>query len=168
MTLLALKIAEPDNFYITLGNHETSSVGKLQFYKETIRKYGNDEFFQLAHSLFRSLPIAYLIQNEVFVTHGGISPFVTLDQIRNVDRFEPSDQDEDIISDLVWSDPMNENGSTASHRGLGFLFGPDVTRNFVIQNNISAIIRSHQFKEFGYSEQHDGLCITIFSCPNYR
>ena len=168
MTLLAFKIAEPTNLFITLGNHETHSVGKLQFHKESVKKYGNEEFFKLAHTLFKSFPPAFLIQDEVFVTHGGITADITLDRIRDVDRIEPDLDDEDVINDLIWSDPVNTNGTTYSHRGLGFLFGPDATHEFVIQNNISVIIRSHQFKEFGFSEQHDGLCITIFSCPNYR
>lgn len=168
MTLLSYKIAEPNNFFISLGNHETASVGKLQFHKESIKKYGNDEFFKLSHALFKSFPTAYLINNEVFVTHGGISPFTTLDRIRQIDRVEPDIEDEDIINDLIWSDPVNTNGTTNSHRGLGFLFGPDITHDFVQKNNISVIIRSHQYKELGFSEQHDGLCITIFSCPNYK
>lgn len=168
LTLMALKIAEPDNFFVGLGNHETNTVGRLQFYKETVKKYGSDEFFKLSHMLFRSFPISFLVEDDVFVTHGGITPFVTLERIRNIDRLQPTYSDEDLINDLIWSDPMDKDGATASHRGLGMLFGPDVTLDFVMRNNISAIIRSHQFKEIGYSEQHNQLCITIFSCPNYK
>lgn len=168
MTLLAFKVADPKNFFISLGNHETSSVGKLQFFKETMRKYGHDEFFKLAHSLFKSFPIAYLIQKEVFITHGGITPEIKLEDIREIERLDPDLQDQELINDLIWSDPVNKEGFTESHRGLGILFGPDITKQFVISNNISVVIRSHQFKEFGFSEQHDGLCITIFSCPKYK
>lgn len=168
LTLLAFKVAEPGNFFLSLGNHETESVGKLQFHKESVRKYGNDEFFKLAHSLFKSFPVAYLIQNEVFVTHGGISPEMKLDEIRDVGRFDPDLQDQELINDLIWSDPVDTEGFTESHRGLGLLFGPDVTKQFVTSNNISVVIRSHQYKEFGFSEQHEGLCITIFSCPKYK
>lgn len=168
LTLLAFKIAAPEYFFVSLGNHETLTVGKLQFHKESFKKYGSDEFFNLAHVLFRSFPVAYLIQKEIFVTHGGISPFVTFDRIRSIDRMDPTPADEDTINDLIWSDPMDKPGALNSHRGLGYLFGPDVTKGFLMQNNISAIIRSHQYKNVGFSEQHDGLCITVFSCPNYR
>ena len=168
MTLLAFKVADPKNFFVSLGNHETESVGKLQFFKETMKKYKNAEFFKLAHSLFKSFPIAYLIQKEIFVTHGGITPEMKLKEIREVDRLNPEAGDQDLIFDLIWSDPVDEDGFADSHRGLGLLFGPDVTRQFVTENNISVVIRSHQFKEFGFSEQHDGLCITIFSCPRYK
>lgn len=168
LTLLAFKIAEPENFFVSLGNHETRTVGKLQFHKESVRKYGSEEFFRLAHGLFTSFPVAYLIQNEVFVTHGGVTPHLTLDMIRAIDRTNPGDEGEEIMNNLIWSDPADSLGAIESYRGLGYLFGPDVTRDFVYRNNISAIIRSHQFKEIGFSEEHDGLCITIFSCPNYK
>ena len=128
MTLLAYKIAEPENFYVTLGNHETASVGKLQFYKESVKKYGNDEFFKLAHSLFKSFPVAYLIQDEVFVTHGGIAPELKLDEIRDISRLNPDVDDQELINDLIWSDPVDTDGFNESHRGLGVLFGPDITK----------------------------------------
>lgn len=168
LILLALKVAEPDLVFITLGNHETLTVGKLQFYKESVKKYGSDEFFRLAHKLFRSLPVSFLVEDEVFITHGGLSPFLKLDRVRSIDRLDPSYEDIDIINDLTWSDPVEQNGLFESQRGLGYLFGPDITKDFLQFNNISAIIRSHQYKEVGYSEEHDNLCITVFSCPNYR
>lgn len=143
-------------------------MGKLQFFKESVKKYGSDEFFKLAHGLFKSFPVAYLIQDEVFVTHGGVSPSLTLESIREINRLDPDIDEEDIINDLIWSDPVSSEGTSESPRGLGYLYGPDVTRDFVINNNISAVIRSHQFMEFGFSEQHDDLCITIFSCPRYK
>lgn len=154
--------------FITLGNHETESVGKLQFHKESIKKYGSDEFFKLAHALFKSIPPAYLIQAEVFVVHGGVTSHLSLERIREINRIEPNIEDSYIIDDLIWSDPVATDGLLPSHRGLGYLFGPDVTADFVLQNNISVIIRSHQFEQFGFSEKHNGSCITIFSCPNYK
>lgn len=165
---MALKIAEPDHVFVSLGNHETMTVGKLQFYKESVKKYGGDEFFKLAHQLFKSFPVSFLLEDEVFITHGGLSPFLRLERIRMIDRLMPTAEDSDIINDLTWSDPVDRIGITASHRGLGYLYGPDITRDFVQFNNISVVIRSHQYKETGYSEQHDSLCITVFSCPNYR
>jgi hypothetical protein len=67
LTLLALKIAEPKNVFITLGNHETTTVGRLQFYREAQAKFDGDEFFHLAHEVFRSLPVSFLVQDEIFV-----------------------------------------------------------------------------------------------------
>jgi serine/threonine-protein phosphatase 5 len=168
LILMALKVAEPDFVFVSLGNHETMTVGKLQFFKESVKKYGNDEFFRLAHILFKSFPVSFLLEDEIFITHGGLSPFLRLERIRMINRMNPSREDADIINDLTWSDPVQQYGIFESQRGLGYLFGPDITKDFLKFNNISAIIRSHQYKETGYSDQHDGLCITVFSCPNYR
>jgi serine/threonine-protein phosphatase 5 len=93
---------------------------------------------------------------------------MSLADIRNINRLDPDTKDEFLINNLIWSDPVENSGVAPSHRGLGFLFGPDVTNDFLIHNNLSLIIRSHQYKEMGYSEQHDDQCVTIFSCPNYR
>jgi hypothetical protein len=49
--------------------------------------------------------------------------------------------------------------------GLGF--GPDVTKRWCDLNKITAVIRSHEVRQDGYAIEHDGLCITTFSCPNY-
>jgi len=168
LTLLALKIAEPTNIYITLGNHETMTVGRLQFYREILNKYRSDELFNLAHQTFRSFPVAFLIQNEIFVSHGGVTPDLSLNQIRGINRLNPDSNDEFLINNLIWSDPVDRDGVSPSHRGLGYLFGPNVTSEFLSRNNLSLIIRSHQYKEMGYSEQHNGQLVTIFSCPNYR
>ena len=47
------------------------------------------------------------------------------------------------------------------------MFGPDVTRSFLKENNLELIVRSHEMKEQGYEIEHDGQLITIFSAPNY-
>jgi len=36
------------------------------------------------------------------------------------------------------------------------MFGPDVTRNFLKENQLELIVRSHEMKEAGYEVEHDG------------
>lgn len=52
-------------------------------------------------------------------------------------------------------------------QGVGLGFGPDVTRRWCQLNKVTAVIRSHEVRADGYAIEHDGLCITTFSCPNY-
>ena len=60
------------------------------------------------------------------------------------------------------------NGRTrANNQGVGLGFGPDVTKRWCDLNKITAVIRSHEVRQDGYAIEHDGLCITTFSCPNY-
>ena len=55
----------------------------------------------------------------------------------------------------------------ANKQGVGLGFGPDVTKRWCDLNKITAVIRSHEVRQDGYAIEHDGLCITTFSCPNY-
>ena len=44
----------------------------------------------------------------------------------------PLDADDDeIIAGTLWSDPVSKPGVTDSSRGIGFFFGPDVTKQFL-------------------------------------
>jgi len=71
------------------------------------------------------------------------------------------------MCDLLWSDPQPQPGRSASKRGVGIQFGPDVTERFLAANNLSYVIRSHEVKNDGYEVMHSGKCITVFSAPNY-
>lgn len=42
-----------------------------------------------------------------------------------------------------------------------------MTRRWTEKNQVTAVIRSHEVRQGGYSVEHDGLCITVFSAPNY-
>ena len=42
-----------------------------------------------------------------------------------------------------------------------------MTRRFLEDNGVSGVIRSHEVRQPGYSIEHGGQCITVFSAPNY-
>lgn len=42
-----------------------------------------------------------------------------------------------------------------------------MTRRWTEVNEVTAVIRSHEVRQGGYSVEHNGLCITVFSAPNY-
>lgn len=65
------------------------------------------------------------------------------------------------------ADPQPQPGRAPSKRGLGYSFGPDYTSNFLNNNKLRLVIRSHEVREQGYEEEHGGRCITVFSAPNY-
>ena len=60
-----------------------------------------------------------------------------------------------------------KQNSRANSKGVGLAFGPDVTKRFCENNGITAIIRSHEVRQEGYAVEQGGLCITVFSAPNY-
>lgn len=45
-----------------------------------------------------------------------------------------------IMTDLLWADPIKENGRQPSKRGISMGFGPDVAEQFLKQNNLGIFL----------------------------
>lgn len=168
LTYLLFKFACPDGIYLTRGNHETKNMNKIYGFEGEVKHKYDDKIFDLFLELFCELPLAAVIEDKVFVTHGGLptQKNVSLDDIRNIKRgCEPPESG--LMSDLLWSDPQPFPGRSPSKRGVGFSFGPDITESFLEYNNLKLLVRSHEVKDEGYLVEHGGKTITIFSAPNY-
>jgi serine/threonine-protein phosphatase 2A catalytic subunit len=166
--LLCLKIRYPSRLFLTRGNHECVNVSLTYgLYDEVIKKYNTQEVWQILTDLFNYLPLAALIENQMFCAHGGLSPDVsTVDQINSIERL----QDIPVsgpMTDLVWSDPDDRLGWGASPRGTGYTFGLDISVQFNHTNNLTLIARAHQLVTEGYNWCHNHNVITVFSAPNY-
>ena len=72
------------------------------------------------------------------------------------------------LPDLLWGDPNERQvGFQASKRGVGYIFGGDVTKKFAHINGLAHICRAHQLANLGYELFFDGLLSTVWSAPNY-
>ena len=138
VTLIAFKILYPNHFFMARGNHEDISINYRYGFK------------------------------EVLVIHGGLfnKDGVTIDELKKIDRFINVPL-KGLMADLLWSDPMEQNGKIPSIRGAGVNFGPDVTEKFLKENNLKLLVRSHQVRMEGYQIEQGGKVITVFSAPNY-
>ena len=167
-TLLALKCLYPTGLHLTRGNHETRAMNSIYGFEGEVRAKYSETMVKLFAQTFRCLPLGAVLGGKVFVVHGGLfsRDDVTLDELRALDRFrEPPD--EGPMTEMLWSDPQPMLGRAPSKRGVGVGFGADVTRAFLQRNGLQLVVRSHEVKEEGYEVTHDGLCVTIFSAPNY-
>ncbi|KAG4191106.1 hypothetical protein ERO13_A07G070900v2 [Gossypium hirsutum] len=168
LTLFALKCMCPSAIYLARGNHESRSMNKIYGFEGEVRSKLSEKFVELFAEVFCCLPLAHVINQKVFVVHGGLFSVdgVKLSDIKAIDRFcEPPE--EGLMCELLWSDPQPFPGRGPSKRGVGLSFGADVTRKFLQDNNLDLIVRSHEVKDEGYEIEHDGKLITIFSAPNY-
>ena len=69
---LILKLSTPDAVHINRGNHEDGFLNaRYGFYDECVAKY-NLQFFDYACTVFSYLPLAAVINQRVFVCHGGL------------------------------------------------------------------------------------------------
>ncbi|CAF1555379.1 unnamed protein product [Adineta steineri] len=189
-------VVYPNNVYFNRGNHEDHVLNlRYGFMKEIIRKYKSQatKLLLLFENIYSWLPVASLIDDHIFVAHGGISDITDLNKINQIKRnkyvsiLSPSfiipDNDEQYqidglsneqllewrqMLDLLWSDPKQTNGCEANtYRGGGCYWGPDITKKILEKHNWSLLIRSHECKEEGFDYCHDKKVLTIFSASNY-
>ncbi|KAK7360378.1 hypothetical protein VNO77_02367 [Canavalia gladiata] len=88
-----------------------------------------------------------------------------------------------IPGDVLWSDPSKTPGLAPNkERGIGLLWGPDCTEEFLKKYQLKLIIRSHEGPDArekrdgfdgmaeGYTIDHmvdSGKLVTLFSAPDY-
>lgn len=74
MHLCALKLHFPTSMLLLRGPHESERLTEhFTFKSEVIHKYSED-LYQVCLTLFRSLPLAAVVDGKFLCVHGGISP----------------------------------------------------------------------------------------------
>ena len=160
----------PEQVIALLGNHEDySESGKPNFspctlIDEVVSHQGSWELYfrEVLSPFLRQLYLSAMIPHHVLFVHGGISRQIT----EKKDLIEPS---QDVVEDILWSDPANLNGEYPNHRGAGVEFGSDITRLVCQHLDISNIIRAHDPRKVpeGPCVQHNGHVITVNSSSVY-
>jgi len=193
LSLFAFKLQNPAHVHFNRGNHESEMTNyQYGFAGEVEVKY-EKKLMGLFSETFRHLPLATVLENQVFVAHAGLpgpeerlweewmqkapdeaagvlkrESQVSLAQIEALDRVcEPNPMAYPLAIDFLWSDPKGANGYGPSTRvPMVYTFGPDVAEKFLQANGLKYMLRSHETKSAGHQETIKDV-YTVFSAPNY-
>jgi serine/threonine-protein phosphatase PP1 catalytic subunit len=85
--ILAYKIKYPENFFPLRGSHECAAINRIHgFYDECKRRY-SVKLWKTFTDMFNCMPVAAIIDEKIFCTHGGLSPDLnSMEQIRRIMR----------------------------------------------------------------------------------
>ena len=171
-SLIRLKKQFEERIILLKGNHEDySEEGEwywapctLPLEVEEKRKVPWKEYFRnyLYPNFFSTLKLFYLIPNFALFVHAGISSKIkSLSDLKNPSK--------DLYLKLLWSDPFEGNGELPNPRGLGILFGEDVTEKVLKALGVKIIIRAHEPGKAreGFWVEHKGKVITLSSTRVY-
>mmetsp|Transcript_4170 Transcript_4170/g.6116 ORF Transcript_4170/g.6116 Transcript_4170/m.6116 type:complete len:403 (-) Transcript_4170:184-1392(-) len=168
--LFCYKLRYPDKFFMLRGNHECSQISRMYGFHDECRAKYDIPCWKAVNDVFRTLPLAAIVNDRIFATHGGLSP--DLHSLEDFDKIvRPTDVPvEGIVCDLLWADPSPEVKTwEMSDRGVSYLFGDEVLKTFMETYDFDLFVRAHQVVENGYEfyPPDSRRLVTIFSAVNY-
>ena len=164
--ILKLKLMFPDKIVLMRGNHE-GPEDLLAYphdmpiqYKMRFGSYGT-EAYNITRSLFKYMLTAVVVKNRYLLVHGGVpTEASSLDDFAYAHEMHPKTS---FLEEILWSDPIEDEGVYPSPRGAGKLFGWNITNRILEALNVKIIIRGHEPCDEGFKINHFGKVLTLFS-----
>lgn len=167
-TLFAMMVAAgPEIVCLNRGNHEDLPVCRVYGFENEVKEKYDELLFEMFAEVFNHLPLFAIVENSVFVVHGGLfhNPNVSMEDLldinrtdyfvkpaipypKNIEGLGPEEAHYEYLKqlqrDALWSDPTDESGCYLNPRGAGITFGPDVTMTFMEKSDFCMVVRSHE------------------------
>jgi hypothetical protein len=159
----------PDRVIALQGNHEVytedgdPTFAPCTLIEEVRRKRGAwKHYWPFLSSFFSKLFLSALFPGHFLFVHGGIHSSIT--GVHNLES--PRGE---MFPSFFWSDPGEEPGERSNTRGIGTVFGPDVSKNVLDSLGVATLLRSHEPRKArkGPVAQHEGRIVTTSSTTIY-
>lgn len=186
--LMALKIKYPQSMHLLRGNHEDRIINtnfgfadecQIRLEEDPLEE---DSVFNNINLFFEFLPLAAVIEDQIFCLHGGIGSSVRkISDIECIPRplevvHEANTHQQQTVMDILWSDPTDYDTELgiqpntqrdSNNYGNIVKFGPDVVKKFLQDNQLNYILRAHECVLDGFERFAGGMLITVFSATDY-
>lgn len=162
-----------DKYCVALrGNHETEMIYNRMGFAKILSNRGGDQNY--LNQFFKNLPIATR-SSTIFYVHGGLP--IAIDkfdpvQINQLPREKDLDGSE-LVEQLLWNDPLFVNPEQRRYQysprgGIAYLFGKDITTEFLSKWDLNYVIRAHSAIRDGLRYTHDNKLVSLFSSASGR
>ena len=187
--LLALKVKFPAHIHLLRGSHEDRKINQAEgLLTECQLRLKEDPWaphsvFNKLNEVFEYLSYAAVIAQKIFCVHSGIGlnlrRLEQIEKLRKPFAIQHNDlgsPEQKVVFDMLWSDPVLDNTETQNraneHRdhlaqGTIIRFGTERIGQFLAENNLQIIVRSHEPVIDGADEFGNSSLYTIFSCTDY-
>ncbi len=148
------------------GNHESTQVypHDLPYYLSTNLGRDAEEIYRLLQKLWDKMPISALVENEIWLVHGGVPTKSKRIDENDISRRDIERPDENTKLEMLWNDPWEKDYCGENYnRGFMYFFGKIATKKLLKALDVKVVVRSHEPYKVLKVEQ-DGMVVTVGSC----